>query len=283
MLASRLETNMGNDKHAQRLQMAMEELQGATSEDGQALKAALSWALDELRLFEDLAQGRDVFEDAMNEIRRRNKWLHGKLQERDAETELLRSPYADIVEQYTSIRHLLGRVQQELPTALRRVPIQEAVARLVAEYHDVDGTRRNLAGVDVLDDPRMDGQRWLFCHQVAPAMLDAWPVWEESTKNGTTRCRTIWKRTDVLTEPLGYLVGTSLWRPLRLPGMDRDGVVRTRDMTETHFQRIDGWQPWVGDGWMSAGIDWTWPDVDPKNIGECWRPACFAAEKEDKQ
>lgn len=130
---------------------------------------------------------------------------------------------------------------------------------------------------DPVDDPRMDGETWIDAKDVTEQMLVAWPVWDTEHDTQTQ---------DAGKRHARYLcdwVDRSgwLWRPLRLPGMGRNGIVQADDMTHEHWTRCrwhsrnlvyqstnswSSWNPCDANTWdltMGAQVHFrptAWPD-----------------------
>lgn len=131
----------------------------------------------------------------------------------------------------------------------------------------------------ILADPRMDGETWNTARSVTQDMLDAWPVWETCGDPGAVSFM------PVIKPSLEEVHAASLvfWRPLRLPGMNRDGEIPATAMTQWHFVRANKWE-WgdmeeVPRMWHSLPWQPLMSDVDVLNGHELWRPTIFAEVK----
>jgi hypothetical protein len=129
---------------------------------------------------------------------------------------------------------------------------------------------------DVLDDPRMDGQVWLDPATITGAMIKSWPAWELRETSDTI---TTWRSDTILSNTVSehpVLMCNAQWRPLRLPGMDRDGVIPASKMTEELFERVRDWQ-YRGSATLGRWITIQGPaHIGLVDDGEEWCPACFA-------
>lgn len=125
----------------------------------------------------------------------------------------------------------------------------------------------------ILDDPRMSGDAWLPRAEITQEMLDAWPVWSVAY----VLCPLLPDRAFCFDTTLEEIRKFEVARPLRVPGMNRDGVIRASAMTTAHFDRIRDWQ------WRdTARPEWNecyFPvisEVETAAPGEQWRPAIWA-------
>ena len=109
----------------------------------------------------------------------------------------------------------------------------------------------------MLADPRMDGKTWMGVLHVTWEAAKAWPVWEHRQAQGATST----VLSNISSEQYRRWSGSV--RPLRLPGMDANGVVKAKDMTADHFARC----AWVArhrhtstDPWGSWNpcVQYTW-------------------------
>lgn len=119
----------------------------------------------------------------------------------------------------------------------------------------------------ILDLPKMNGLHWMPSHEIAQAMLDAWPFWEH---NGAYSERA-WSSDVVYSLILGS--GLGCWRPLRLPGMNELGYIKGSDMTEAHFERVEDWQVLE---YMGPLCPSTRAMIESPREYDLWRPAVFA-------